>query len=99
MAAKTPTEKINELSNLVAALTAQLDALRDEVTRIGTAQEKLSESLSEAKTKLALLEQHLADLKTAKQEWGRRWWAIVRAIAGAVAGAVAGGILTYLLKR
>lgn len=95
MAGKTPTERIIELSNLLATVTAQLDALREEVKGIASEQDKMSDSFSEVRTKLALLAQQSADLKTAKEEWARRWWAIL----GPIVGALVGGLLMYLLKR
>jgi FtsZ-binding cell division protein ZapB len=95
MAGKTPTEKIHDLDILVATHKAQLVALQGQVNGIEAVQNTLSDSVVDVKTKLALLDRQLVDLKQGKEEWGRRLWAVV----GPILGALVGGLVGYLLHR
>lgn len=47
------------------------------------------------KTQIALIERDVEDLKKAKDEWGKRIWAM----AGPIFGAVIGVILGYFLRK
>jgi hypothetical protein len=83
MPSKTNTEKIEEMSRLVAALTERLDNVRRD-----------TEGLAELATQVALLRQRVEDLRSGWNTWSQRWWMLVPPLVGALAGAVLGYYLS-----
>lgn len=83
MARKTQAEKIDELEKLVATLTERLDNIRAEVG-----------DLAEMRTKLAVVEERLTEMKRAGEESNRMRWSLVPSLVAALVGA----ILTLLVQ-
>jgi len=95
MPPRTNTDRLDELSQIVARLTVQIDAVERGVDRSDDAANALRDSLHAALTRLAVVEQTVADLKGSSSEWGRRGWQAFFLVLSAALGALA----TYLLKR
>ena len=91
----TNTEKIDELNRLVAALVGRVDKIESEVEWTSDLVEKLRAALEEQRVWRASVERDVADLKSHRDEWGRRSWTIVMALLTAFIG----GVVGYLLKR
>jgi chromosome segregation ATPase len=70
MGGTTPTEKVHELSKIVATLSAGVDALRAELKGVAAEQSKSTDGLTHFKTNLAVLEQRLIELKSRNDSFG-----------------------------
>ena len=106
MAAKTNTEKIDELVTLLAVLSERLDAHRTEVNGIADVQTKALEVLAEMKTEIALLKKTSDDLvgwktdaKRLEEERGRKLWLLVPPIIAAILSSGLTALLSYLLRK
>jgi hypothetical protein len=106
MAAKTNSEKIDELATLVAVLSERLDAHRTEVGGIADVQSRAVEVLAEVKTEIALLKKISDDLvdwkddaKRLQEERGRKLWLLVPAIIAAILSSALTAVATYFLRK
>jgi hypothetical protein len=61
--AKSPTEKINEVSQLTATLTERLDSVRRDVETVSSRGQKTDETVHEVRRTLAVIEERLNELK------------------------------------
>jgi outer membrane murein-binding lipoprotein Lpp len=95
MPPRTNSDKIDELSLSVAALTARLDALSDRFIELAGDTSRLRTSTEQHTTRLTVVEREVENLKKSGDEWGRRLWGLVQVLIGAAVG----GAITYLLKR
>jgi len=66
----TNTEKIDELFRIAHTLTERVDALREEVKGISPDLGRITDTLSQVATRLALLEQQLGEFKGWKDHVG-----------------------------
>ena len=82
---------IAEVSEAVAIVIERLDGLRREVTVGVEHSSKHDESLNEVKTKMAVLEERLNELKKGLEEASRRRWSVLPSVIGGY-----GGILGFL---
>jgi hypothetical protein len=94
----TPTEKINELSRVMATHVERLDNVRKDVDAINGGFQKTNDSLHEALTKLAVIEERLGELKKGLEESSKRRWAIVPSLVGGVIGGVLGFLGHFILR-
>lgn len=88
MAVKTNTEKIDELSRVVATLTARLDYVKSTTDKV-----------PEIITKFAVIEDRVAELRNRADETARRKWSIVPALVGATVGALVTLISQVSIRR
>jgi uncharacterized coiled-coil DUF342 family protein len=91
-------DKVDELTKLAAILTERLDHLRKEVEGIHAEQDETTRALSELKTRFAVVDERLTELKKGLEESARRRWAILPSVVGGIIGAVL-GFLGHLAIR
>jgi predicted nucleic acid-binding Zn-ribbon protein len=99
MSRKTDGEKIYELTITVAALTERLNALRAQVKKILTKQDKFAEEATEVKTSVVLLQQQFTDFKNRQEEVGKKRWSLLPPIGGALVNAVLAALIAYFIAR
>ena len=89
---------IAEVSEAVAIVIERLDGLRREVTSGVENSSKNDESLNEVKTRMAVLEERLNELKKGLEEASRRRWSVLPSVVGGLIGGIL-GFLGHLLVR
>ena len=89
---------IAEVSEAVAIVIERLDGLRREVTSGVEHSSKNDESLNEVKTRMAVLEERLNELKKGVEEASRRRWSVLPSVVGGLIGGIL-GFLGHLLVR
>lgn len=70
MEGKTPTEKVHNLSNLVATVREQISNLKIAVTDLDGEHSQTSQALGELKITVVRLEEQLSELQRWKKELG-----------------------------
>ena len=85
-----------ELSKTVAMLEERLDNARSETNRVDAERSKAADSLTETIRKLAVMEDHVKELKKIAEERDRRRWAIFLAVVGCLLTLAANIGLTYI---
>jgi predicted nucleic acid-binding protein len=100
VAGPTQTEIVRKLGESVSTLFALAEHLKEDLSRVEGAVEKMTETVQEMTTKFAVIEERLNELKRVSEESSRRkfsvWQGILCAVLGA-ALALAGQVgLVYL---
>jgi hypothetical protein len=90
--AKTNSDKIDELSQLMATTTERLDNVRRDVDLINTKGTKNDEALSDLKKQLAVIDERLTEMRKGIDIAKSRWWALVPTLIGVITG----GAITFL---
>ena len=87
MPSKTNTDRIVELERIVATLTERTDNLKEMLDQVG-----------DLRTRIALLEHQVQELRTQLQEASQRRWSLVPVVIAAILGAL-GMLLVQVLIR
>lgn len=98
MSSKTNTDLIRELGVNFAVLGEQVDQLKAKLEACGATQAKSDDFLVDARTRLAVLESKVSDLKAVQDEKDRRRWTIWLAVLGSFL-ALAVNVALIFLKR
>jgi hypothetical protein len=110
MARRTDGEKIDELQQLVAALTTRLDVAVKEIDAVYDAQSAITQSVNDLRRDvektILLLNREIADLKkwnderkTEQDERARRWWAFGPNIVAAFLSGIIAFLVAYFVPR
>lgn len=102
----TQAEKIEELTRTVAMLVERVDAIQAELRRDTQRHEgelqrqmdrhdTLARAVEETRTSAAVLRRDVDELHKARDEWGRRLWALLSPLVGVLVGV----LLTYLFRH
>ncbi len=97
--ARTQGEKIDDLSQLTTTLNERLDNVRRDVEGITIRCGKVDDVLTEIKTRLAVIEERLGELKKAKETGSNRWWAILPPLIGVLIGSVLTFVVQILIHK
>lgn len=104
MARRTNTDSIRELEIAVANFNVRIDNSRVDIARlegdIGAANadyRQVSETITEIRTRLAVVEQRFEDLKQTVEQREQKRWAVVLIVISALAGGVVSVLLQKLL--
>jgi len=94
----TNTDKIDELTRLVAVLTERLDNVRNEVQSLDKEQDGTDERLVTLGNRLILVEERVSELKRASDETAKRGWAFWHLVLSAILGASLTLIVQFILQ-
>jgi hypothetical protein len=95
MPSRTLTDKVDELMRTAAVTLHRLDALEDDLARLEQKLSQMTDAFAALTTRMALAEQHLAEMKKANEERDRRLWMI----GGSLFVAIIGAVLAFLLRK
>lgn len=98
--AKTNTDLIREVQLAVAGLTIRVEALQGQIVtetmRLTEAEKKTTDSVSDVRERLAVLEHMLVELKKTSEETDRRRWSLTTLFLGSLATLVVNVVLVVL---
>lgn len=83
----TNTEKIDELTKLVAVLDERMNVTRKELQSVVDERKLNDGKFLEHEKKVILIEERVAELKKASEEWSKRRWSLIPIIISAILGA------------
>ena len=98
MAAKTLTEKVDELNRAVAHSTARLDYHDRAAEKLRNELDQLAASLQEVKTKQALVDEKVAQFQKTKDETSHWQRTLLQQLFVAFFGGVLGAGLTLIVQ-
>jgi predicted nucleic acid-binding Zn-ribbon protein len=110
MAARSPTERINDLDKVTTTILARLDSVEKRLEALERAQSEITKALADLNSSfirdIALLQREVDDFKKWKdevkkerEERGRKLWMLLPPLLAAALSSIANALITYYLRK